>query len=257
MSEANIDIAQPKRRPFLYLKACPLHVLTEFAPRLAAVLFIFQPTERILEYPFIHENTPFNFNSRGKLLDVGSGRSLLPFELASKGYQVWSIDFNKRYHRYISDYNNFTFVQGDIQKTSFLDSFFDIVVGVSSIEHIGLVGKKISPEGDKTAIQEISRILKPGGKLLITVPFGKASGVYSVRTHDSFRVYDYAHLKELLDEFEIESEQFAVLERRSWRPSSLEEAEAVDSLSQSRWYSSKAVAMIAARKPYVMGRGAS
>ena len=59
MLEANIDIAQPKRHPFLYLKASPLHVLTEFAPWLARVFFIFQPTERIIEYPFIHENAQF------------------------------------------------------------------------------------------------------------------------------------------------------------------------------------------------------
>jgi len=257
MANANIDIAQPKRNPFVYLKACPLHILTEFAPRVAAMLFVFQPTERILEYPFIHENIPFDLNGRCRVLDVGSGRSLLPFELASKGYQVWSIDFRKGYHRYIVDYDNFTSVQGDIRKTSFTDSFFDIIVAVSAIEHVGLVGRNLCPEGDKAAIQEICRILKPGGKLLITVPFGNESGVYSVGSHDSFRVYDYVHLEVLLREFEIEVERFAVLDRRSWRPSSLAEAEAVDSLSQSRWYSSKAVAMIAARKSDVMGRGAS
>ena len=257
MLEANIDIAQPKRHPFLYLKASPLHVLTEFAPWLARVFFIFQPTERIIEYPFIHENAPFNSNRKGKVLDVGSGRSLLPFELASKGYQVWSIDFRSKYHRYIRDYNNFTFVEGDIRKTSFPDAFFDIVIGVSSIEHVGLVGENVSLEGDKAAVQEIFRIMKPGGKLLITVPFGKESGVFTVGRFNSFRVYDYAHLKELSGKFEIESEQFAVLDKRSWRPSSLEEARAVDSLHQARWYSSKAVAMIVARKPSIVKRDAS
>jgi SAM-dependent methyltransferase len=257
MPEANIDIAQPKRRPFLYLKVCPLHILTELAPRLAGLIFIFQPTERILEYPFIHENTPFGLNDNIKVLDIGSGRSLLPFELASKGYRVWCTDFKSKYHRYITDYNNFTFVPGDIRKTSFPDSFFDIVVGVSSIEHVGLAGKSTDLEGDKTAVKEISRIIAPGGKFLITVPFGKQSGIYTVARHDSFRVYNYDRLKELLGEFEMEREQFGVLEGRSWKPSSLEEAEAVDSLSSSRWYSSRAVAMIVARKPYVMARAAS
>jgi len=255
MPEANIEIAQPRRRLFLYLKACLLHVLTEFAPRIARAFFIFQPTERILEYPFIHENVPFN--GKGKILDIGSGRTSLPFELASKGYQTWSIDLKSRYHRYISDYNNLTVVEGDIRKASFPDSFFDIVIGVSSIEHIGLVGENISPEGDKTAVQEIFRILKPREKFLITVPFGKKSGIYTIRRHNSIRVYDYARLRELLNRFEIEGEQFAVLEKGSWRPSTLEEAEAVDSLSQSRWYSSEAVAMIVARKPSVIGRSAS
>lgn len=255
MSEANIEIAQPRRRLFLYLKASPLHVLTEFAPWLAKAFFIFQPTERIVEYPFIHENVPFN--GQGRILDVGSGRTFLPFELASKGYQVYSMDFNSKYHRYISDYKNFTFVEGDIRKTSFPDSFFDIVIGVSSIEHVGLVGKDTDLEGDKTAVREISRIIRPGGKFLITVPFSKQSGTYKVARHNSFRVYNYSRLKELLGGFDLETQQSAVLDGRSWRPSSLQEAEAVDSLSQPRWYSSKAVAMIVARKPSIVKRDVS
>ena len=249
MLDANIEIAQPRRRLFRYLKATPLHLLM-FTTHLVNRFFVFQLTERILEYPFIHEKV--SFNGKGKILDVGSGRSLLPFELASKGYQTWSIDLKTRYHRYISNYNNLTLVGGDIRKTSFSDSFFDIVTAISSIEHIGLSGGKIQPDGDQDAVQEIFRILKPGGRFLMTVPFGKG-GVYTCGRHDLFRIYNYAHLKSLLNRFEIEESQFAVLESGTYRPSSLEEAEAVDSLSQPRWYSSKAVAMFVTRKPFTMG----
>ena len=66
-----------------------------------------------------------------------------------------------------------------------------------------------------------------------------------------FRVYDFLSLRELLDKFEIKKMNFALLEEGSWRPASLEEAESVDSLSQPKWYSAKAVAMIVAKKPFV------
>ncbi len=247
MPNANIEIAQPRRGLFLYFKACPLHVFLRFAPWLADKTFTFQPAERVLEYPFVHENVPFN--GGGKILDVGSGSTLLPLELASKGYQTWSIDLKKGYHHSIN--YNLTCVQADIRKTNFPDSFFDIVTAVSSIEHVGLVGKKTCLEGDQDAVWEIFRILKHGGKFLITVPFGK-DGVYAYKRHDLFRVYNYAHLKQLLSGFEIEKSQFAIQEEGNWRPSTLQEAEAVDSLSQSRWYSSKAVALVIGKKPSAM-----
>ncbi len=175
-------------------------------------------------------------------MDVGSGISLLPIELASKGYQVWSIDLRTHYHGSIR-HENLTFVEGDIRKTDFPDAFFDIVTAVSTIEHIGLVSSKPELDGDKDALQEIFRILKPGGNLLMTVPFGKR-GVYS----GGWRVYDCSSLKELLGKFEMEKMNFALLEGESWRPASSEEAETIDSLSQPKWRSAKAVAMVVAKK---------
>lgn len=249
MLEANIEVAQEKRRLFLYLKTCPLHVINKFFPGIANSFFVFQPTERIVEYPFIHQNMPLNPDSKNKILDVGSAGSYLPFELASKGYQVWSLDFSCRYNRYISSYNNFTFVEGDIRKTNFPDSFFDFVTGVSVIEHVGLVGKNTSLDDDKVAAREIFRIIKPGGKFLITVPFGKKYGVYTIERGNSFRIYDHSHLEALLSAFKIETCQFAVLKNGSWRPGTLEDVEGIDSLSQARWYSAEAVAMVAAQKP--------
>lgn len=249
MPNANIELLLPRTSIFGFLKGSPLHALLRFAPWLVDKTYGFHPTERILEYPFIHENIPFGGESN--ILDIGSGSSLLPFELASKGYQVWSIDLKTGYRKSIR-HNKFTFVEGDIRHTNFPGAFFDIVTAVSSIEHIGFNGSSVNPKGAKEALQEIARMLRPEGKLLMTTPFGRR-GVYSIKGKPAWRVYDLSSLKGLLGSFEIEKMQFALLEDGSWRPATLEEAEAIDSLSESTWFSSKAVAMVVASRPSCEG----
>ncbi|WFN36775.1 class I SAM-dependent methyltransferase [Methanomicrobium antiquum] len=68
----------------------------------------------------------------------------------------------------------------DIRKTEFFDDFFDLVFCISTIEHVGKDNKIytgiISNQekcGDIQALREIYRITKPGGKVVITVPYGK------------------------------------------------------------------------------------
>jgi len=69
---------------------------------------------------------------------------------------------------------------GDIRNTSFDDNFFDLVFCISTIEHIGRdnsVYKKNFNENldnsDFEALEEIHRITKINGKVVITAPFGK------------------------------------------------------------------------------------
>lgn len=245
MPNANIELFRPRRGLSKYFAISPLQVLNRFVPQLANKLSVFQVTERIVEYPFIHENIPFG--GGGKVLDVGSGSTLLPFELASKGYQVWSIDLRRGYRESIR-HDNFTFIEGDIRQTNFPDNFFDMVTAISSIEHVGFDGSNVNPEGDKTALQEIRRILKPGGRVIMTVPFGKW-GIYSMKGRPVWRVHDLPSLKELLSGFEIEKMQFAILRDGGWRPAESKEVEGIDSLSQPEWHFSKTVAMVVARMP--------
>ena len=88
-------------------------------------------------------------------------------------------------------YPNLTFIQSDIKKTDFQDKFFDTVVAVSTIEHVGMHEKDL--QGDKKAIKEIIRILKPGGLLLMTVPVGNK---FKETTFE--RIYDPESLKSLI-----------------------------------------------------------
>jgi len=253
MSDANTQFFVLRKSLFAYFNTSPWGVLNHFIPALRDKVHVVSITERLIEYPFIHENIPFN--GRSNILDVGSGSTTLPFELAGKGYKVWAFDLKTQYRKGLR-HERLTFVEGDIRQTNFPRAFFDIVTAVSSIEHIGFDGDSINPQGDKKALQELARILKPGGKLLMTVPFGRR-GIYSGSTawdanrkgRPLFRVHDLRSLEELLGHFEIEKMEFGLRREGGWAPATLKEVEEVDSLSQPKWYSSKVVAMVVARKP--------
>jgi len=174
---------------------------------------------RIIEYPWVLRNLP----SEGKILDVGSTGSQLPVMLACLGYPVWTIDVRDYEYAGLSD--NLHSVVGDIRGTSFPDSFFDVVVAVSTIEHVGLgrYGDPVDMEGDRKAMKEIQRVMTNEGVLLMTVPFGK------VPIQKLHRVYDQESLLVLLRHFKIESVEYFLRTERFWIKSSIQQVKHVNS----------------------------
>ena len=84
-----------------------------------------------------------------------------------------------------------TVIRGDVLTYDFPEASFDAVVGVSSIEHIGLGhydNDPLDPDGDRHCMERVVRWLKPGGWVYADVPYGPA---YSVEG-TSHRVYDDA-----------------------------------------------------------------
>jgi SAM-dependent methyltransferase len=243
MTNADIEWSSAKLGISKYLKTSPLSVFLRFAPAFAEKFFDFQVTERVLEYPFIHEEI---LTGVGKVLDVGSGNSTLPFEIAGKGYQVWSLDLKMGYCRFLQ-MNNLRFAQQDITNTCFPSEFFDIIMAVSTIEHVGLGIRSINFDGDFAAIKEMRRIIKPSGRLLITVPFGKA-GYWPRKKEPTLRVYDKHTLYTLLDGFSVDKIKCGILDNNSWRLASIDEAGNIDSLSQQVWLCAKSVAMVVAKR---------
>lgn len=153
-----------------------------------------EPTDRYLEYPWAIDNLyPFS----GKILDIGCAGSMFPLILTSLGYETYGIDI-----REYKPSNIINFTKGDICNSPFKDGEFDVITAISSIEHIGLGGRygsKNDENGDYQAMKEIRRILKPYGKLLMTVPFSKR-----LKITKSHRVYNNDSLNRLLEGFNPE-----------------------------------------------------
>jgi SAM-dependent methyltransferase len=88
---------------------------------------------------------------------------------------------------------------GDITKTTFADNSYDLIWCISALEHFGMDNsgytENFNREGDADmlAVKEMLRILKIGGNLLITVPYGK------FEDHGWFKNYDEAHWRTLIN----------------------------------------------------------
>lgn len=87
-----------------------------------------------------------------------------------------------------------TTIQGDVLVQDFPDASFDVVVGISSIEHIGLGHYEADPlasDGDIVCMERVARWLKPGGWAYLDVPYN-AHGYQVLNTEA--RIYDDATL---------------------------------------------------------------
>lgn len=180
--------------PLLALK--PISTIIFAIPQLRKLLTIRQVNERILEIPFVLSRI------HGTVLDIGSNESPVSLMLASLGHKVTSLDIR------ISSFNhlNIENVQMDITGWK-RESYYDTVVCLSTLEHIGLevYGGMQMKNGDQLAIDNIFTSLKPGGKLLLTVP---ASVKYHITP--TWRSYDVKSLKSLLKKFKSLKIEFGI-----------------------------------------------
>ena len=177
-------------------------------------------SSRFVEYPWVLSNLK---KGHQRILDVGSVGSTLPVTLACQGYEVFCIDI--RPYEYANLVPNLHSVVGDIRQTDFKDEFFDCVIAVSTIEHIGIgrYGDLRDEDGDLKAVIEIKRILKKGGTFLLTVPYGRCA------ITPMHRVYDKTRLYRLVRGFHIENMQYFLKDGDYWRPSSESELSNIDS----------------------------
>lgn len=194
--------------------------------RLAAVVRrglrqVFEPgmvtTERVVEYPFVFQHLG---PADGPVLDMGCCESRLPIALASRGYRVVGFDVNS----YPYPHPRLRAVRGNILRAPFEDASFSRIIAISVIEHIGIghYGDPLAREGDHRAVEEIARLLRPGGSAILTVPFGKAM------TNEWMRVYDPPRLRRLIRPLHAELVEYAVGDNGQWEPAEEARAAQVD-----------------------------
>ena len=130
-----------------------------------------------------------------------------------------------------------SYVFGDLREMCFNQETFDLVVCQSTLEHIDMdnsiygYGRIEEPRVGKSyeyikAINEMLRVLKSKGKLLITVPFGK------FENHGFFQQFDkemLERLKEALADSGDMMTTFFKYEKTGWRIASEEELDFVNS----------------------------
>ena len=110
----------------------------------------------------------------------------------------------------------------DLRSIPTRDNFYDTITCISTLEHIGcdnstFTGKDSDcehrPEDFIVAIQELCRVLKPGGTLFITVPFG----VYShLGVQQQFDRKMLSKGVEALAEFGYVTERFYLYSADGW-----------------------------------------
>ena len=140
------------------------------------------------------------------------------------GYEVVAMDLRP----YPFRHKNLEFIQSDILAPDFEAgiSQVDIVTCVSTLEHLGIgyYEDNVAHDGDQLALDNILRVLKPRGSLLLTVPY---AGRFSQNSFQ--RVYDRGTLDKLFGYgWELQAAQFYIPRgRRNWVPATREAASQV------------------------------
>ena len=142
------------------------------APR-HAVKRLLLPVEyiRCAEFRYVLEH--LNVTADHRVLDVGSPKLLSLFLASRVGANIWATDlvddFFPPYAAYAasmlgSEQSRYVIETQDARTLTYRDESFDRVFSVSVVEHI-------PDDGDARAMEEIARVLKPGGIACLTVPW--------------------------------------------------------------------------------------
>lgn len=100
-------------------------------------------------------------------------------------------------------------ILGEITDLPFPAARFDLVVACDVVEHVA---------DDRRACRELQRVLKPGGRLLVSVPLHSANWTEFDAMVGHARRYDVEELRTLLAEHGFTVEQSAAFGMRTTRP---------------------------------------
>lgn len=152
--------------------------------------------ERVVEYPWLQRQAP-----RGKVLDAGSVLNhahvldTLPFE------DLTIVTLEPEPHAFVD--RRISYVYADLRVLPFADATFDDVVCLSTLEHVGMDNTQYGVDAPRAAdaaaeairaARELRRVVRPGGRILLSVPFGAAMDLGALRQ------FDLAQLDVLLNE---------------------------------------------------------
>ncbi len=153
--------------------------------------------ERSVEYPWLLSQLP---RGPARLLDAGSTlnnalvldvplvaeKTLHIVTLAPEGECFWQ--------------RGISYLYEDLRSLPMMNDVYDVVVSISALEHVGCDNTFYTQDAEHAecqpgdfihAVQELVRVLKRGGLLLVTVPFG------AYEFHGAFQQFDRDRLSKL------------------------------------------------------------
>lgn len=148
------------------------------------------------------------------ILDIGSSRQWVLGVLCS--VPVTTVDVRERKYTSIHE----KAITCDAKNLTVPDNAFDMVTSLCSLEHFGLgrYGDEFDPEGDRKAIEEMIRVLKPRGHLVLSTHITNAKPYIAF---NAYRTYNYDMIGGLCSGLVCDREAF--YSREANRPCSLEE----------------------------------
>ena len=182
-------------------------------------------SERVVEYGFLARNLrPSRINM--KILDVGSERSAVTNALGrfgnNKKWKVFGIDIVEllpQLFKEAKEKSPFVLLRMDARLMGFRDEVFDKIICISTVEHIGIhpthhFVRQYDALGDVRAFSEIFRILKKGGRVVLTVPYADKS-IHGY--HKEHRIYNSSTLAGLISGFHVKRKEYHIYIKGKWK----------------------------------------
>jgi SAM-dependent methyltransferase len=182
--------------------------------------------ERVVEYPWLLSRA-----IRGKTLDAGStlNHSHILERTLPRITSLHIVTLAPEADAFVG--LGVSYVFADLRALPFRDGYYDTVVSLSTLEHIGmdnsLYGDASPREADPVsaslaAVAELRRVLGRRGRLLITVPYGRREDV------GWFRQFDAEDVEGLLEATggSVDSVTVYAYAAQGWKLSSLRDAAA-------------------------------
>lgn len=134
--------------------------------------------ERLVEFPWLISHLPA---TPGRLLDAGSTINF-DYILDQPVWKHHDVNIMTLAPEPISFWQRrISYVYGDLRQVPFRDDWFNTITCISTLEHVGMNNaiytsdthfQEADTQSHLEVIAECRRILKPGGKLYLTVPYG-------------------------------------------------------------------------------------
>ena len=191
-------------------------------------------SERLVEYSFLAGNLIHrkSNNTEVSILDIGCGTD---YSLTKSISKFFALKNKHRWKVIGIDIRSFSgersedlllsLARMDARSLGFRNEVFDQIICISTTEHIGMPSdiyniKKNDELGDIHAMSEIYRVLKKGGTVIATLPYGNTT-----IKREEYRIYNEVTLANLISLFSVVKKQFYCYDKGKWKKCSSHSAE--------------------------------